>query len=192
MRRGGAGALLPRPPGQATLLPPPALTRPSPASAPHSLYVTLALFLMSVPGIWSQIKRAPRANRKRKTFAVPGPAAPGAMPMDERARQIFAYFKSYNYKARGGAAAARLSGAPLHLACRCDRLAGAHPPPSTHPPKEAAGGRPHPRAGERARAPAPAAAPATQPCRLTPMPPDPHPRAPVATTGQGDGRGHRV
>lgn len=47
------------------------------------------------------MKRAPKANRKRKTFEVPGPAVVGAMPMDERARQIFQYFKSYNYKARG-------------------------------------------------------------------------------------------
>ncbi|KIZ01885.1 hypothetical protein MNEG_6075 [Monoraphidium neglectum] len=55
---------------------------------------------MSVPGIWSQVKRAPKANRKRKTFEVAGPSAAGAMPMDERARQIFQYFKSYNYKVK--------------------------------------------------------------------------------------------
>jgi hypothetical protein len=63
----------------------------------NSLYVTGALFLMSVPGIWSQVKRAPQANKKRKTFEVDGPARPGAMPMDDRARQIFSYFKRYNY-----------------------------------------------------------------------------------------------
>lgn len=55
---------------------------------------------MSVPGIWSQVKRAPKANRKRKTFEVPGPAVEGAMPVDARARQIFAYFKSYNYQVK--------------------------------------------------------------------------------------------
>jgi hypothetical protein len=55
---------------------------------------------MSVPGIWSQVKRAPKANRKRKTFEVAGPAVEGAMPMDERARQLFSYFKSYNYKVK--------------------------------------------------------------------------------------------
>ena len=63
----------------------------------NSLYVTGALFLMSVPGIWSQVKRAPQANKKRKTFEVDGPARSGAMPMDDRARQIFSYFKRYNY-----------------------------------------------------------------------------------------------
>jgi hypothetical protein len=40
-------------------------------------------------GIWSQIKRAPQAVKKRKTFEVPGPAVDGAMPLDARARQIF-------------------------------------------------------------------------------------------------------
>lgn len=43
------------------------------------------------PGIWSQIKRAPTATKKRKTFEVPGPAVAGAMPLDARARQIFRY-----------------------------------------------------------------------------------------------------
>lgn len=67
----------------------------------NSLYVTLGLFIMSVPGIWSQIKRAPKANKKRKTFEVAGPSAEGAMPMDDRARQIFGYFKRYNYEVTG-------------------------------------------------------------------------------------------
>ncbi|KAG1668810.1 hypothetical protein FOA52_004904 [Chlamydomonas sp. UWO 241] len=64
----------------------------------NSLYVTLALFIMSVPGIYSQVKRAPVASKKRKTFEVAGPAREGAMPMDDRARQIFKYFKRYNYE----------------------------------------------------------------------------------------------
>lgn len=32
------------------------------------------------------------------TFEVPGPAVPGAMALDVRARQIFSYFKRYNYQ----------------------------------------------------------------------------------------------
>ncbi|GLC49810.1 hypothetical protein PLESTB_000311100 [Pleodorina starrii] len=52
---------------------------------------------MSVPGIWSLVKRAPQAAKKRLTFEVPGPAVEGAMPLDDRARQIFRYFKRYNY-----------------------------------------------------------------------------------------------
>lgn len=48
-------------------------------------------------GLWSQIKRAPKAKRVRRVYEVPGPASPEAMPLDERARQIFRYFKQYNY-----------------------------------------------------------------------------------------------
>jgi len=52
---------------------------------------------MSVPGIWSQVKRAPTAKKVRKTFETPGPAVEGAVGLDARARQIFQYFKRYNY-----------------------------------------------------------------------------------------------
>ena len=33
----------------------------------------------------------------RKTFETKGPKQEGALPLDQRARQIFAYFKQYNY-----------------------------------------------------------------------------------------------
>lgn len=59
---------------------------------PLSLSPTLALSPPS-PGLWSQIKRAPKAKRVRKVYEVPGPSVPGAMPLDARARQIFQYFK---------------------------------------------------------------------------------------------------
>ncbi|PNW71628.1 hypothetical protein CHLRE_16g662150v5 [Chlamydomonas reinhardtii] len=72
-------------------------TNPFEGVQSNSLYVTLALFLMSVPGIWSTVKRAPQAAKKRLTFEVPGPAVEGAMSLDDRARQIFRYFKRYNY-----------------------------------------------------------------------------------------------
>ena len=49
-------------------------------------------------GLWSQIKRAPKAKKVRKTFEVEGPASTGALPLDERARRIFGYFKKYNYE----------------------------------------------------------------------------------------------
>lgn len=62
---------------------------PFETQASNSLYVTLLLFLMTVPGIWSQIKRAPKASVKRKTYEVLGPKAEGAMPLDDRARQVF-------------------------------------------------------------------------------------------------------
>ena len=53
---------------------------------------------MSSAGLWSQIKRAPKAKKVRKTFEVAGPARSDALPLDERARQLFAYFKKYNYE----------------------------------------------------------------------------------------------
>jgi len=62
-----------------------------------SYYVSLGLFLMTLPGLWSLIKRSPKAKIKRKTFEVAGPAVAGHMPLDTRARQIFNYFKNYNY-----------------------------------------------------------------------------------------------
>ncbi|KAL6751984.1 hypothetical protein V8C86DRAFT_3029841 [Haematococcus lacustris] len=66
----------------------------------NSLYVTMALFLMCVPGIWSQVKRAPVANKKRKTFEVDGPKRANAMPVRDRAKQIVTYFKKYNYEVK--------------------------------------------------------------------------------------------
>jgi hypothetical protein len=47
------------------------------------------------------VKRAPTAKKVRKTFEVPGPAAPGAPSLDARAAQIFGYFKRYNYAVKG-------------------------------------------------------------------------------------------
>lgn len=52
-------------------------------------------------GLWSQVKRAPKAKRKRKTYEVDGPGRPGAVPLDNRARNIFEYFKKYNYEVVG-------------------------------------------------------------------------------------------
>jgi len=66
----------------------------------ESYYVTLGLFLLSLPGLWSQIKRAPKAKKVRKTFETDGPAKSGAVPLDQRARQVFAYFKKYNYEVK--------------------------------------------------------------------------------------------
>ncbi len=60
-----------------------------------SLTVT---FHQLLAGLWSQIKRAPKAKKVRKTFEVAGPAKTDALPLDERARQLFAYFKHYNYE----------------------------------------------------------------------------------------------
>ena len=52
----------------------------------------------TTPGLWSLVKRAPKSKVKRKTFEVAGPAVAGALPLDARAKQIFAHFKKYNYE----------------------------------------------------------------------------------------------
>lgn len=51
-------------------------------------------------GLWSQIKRAPKASKQRKTFEVEGPGEAGSKGLDDRARQIFLYFKKYNYEVK--------------------------------------------------------------------------------------------
>lgn len=61
-------------------------------------------------GLWSQIKRAPKAKKVRKTFEVAGPARADALPLDERARQIFQYFKKYNYEVAGTGDVIRFAG----------------------------------------------------------------------------------
>lgn len=72
---------------------------PLPGGPPaSSYYVSLGLFLITLPGLWSLIKRAPKAKIRRRTYEVLGPAQPGAMPLDQRAQQIFQYFKTYNYE----------------------------------------------------------------------------------------------
>eukprot|EP00890_Picochlorum_soloecismus_P002540 jgi/Picsp_1/3287/NSC_06127-R1_protein len=75
-----------------------ALTEQPTGSPPaSSYYVSLGLFLVTLPGLWSLIKRSPKAKVRRKTFEVAGPAVEGHVPLDSRARQIFNYFKTYNY-----------------------------------------------------------------------------------------------
>lgn len=51
-------------------------------------------------GLWSQVKRAPKAKQARKVYVVDGPACMGAMALDDRARQLFGYFKKYNYEVK--------------------------------------------------------------------------------------------
>ena len=39
-----------------------------------SYYVSLGLFVVTLPGLWSLIKRSPKAKIRRRTYEVPGPA----------------------------------------------------------------------------------------------------------------------
>jgi hypothetical protein len=65
-----------------------------------SYYATLFLFVATLPGLWSLVKRAPKASVKRKVFEVEGPGVSNAVPLDARARAIFDYFKKYNYEVK--------------------------------------------------------------------------------------------
>lgn len=49
-----------------------------------SYYTILGLYMMSFPGLWSQIKRSTTAKIKRKTYVSPGEKAPGGAGKDLR------------------------------------------------------------------------------------------------------------
>ena len=66
----------------------------------------------------------------RKIFETPGPKAAEALPLDVRARQIFAYFKKYNYTGGAAVHAAACSAVIRHLKteqahCSADHLLAA-------------------------------------------------------------------
>ncbi|KAK3256102.1 Protein COFACTOR ASSEMBLY OF COMPLEX C SUBUNIT B ccb1, chloroplastic [Cymbomonas tetramitiformis] len=63
-----------------------------------SYYAALGLFLLSVPGLWSTVKRSTKSKVVQRTFVVDGPAKEGAEPMDQLARKISTYFKNNNYR----------------------------------------------------------------------------------------------
>eukprot|EP00470_Lotharella_oceanica_P006872 CAMPEP_0170181176 /NCGR_PEP_ID=MMETSP0040_2-20121228/24184_1 /TAXON_ID=641309 /ORGANISM="Lotharella oceanica, Strain CCMP622" /LENGTH=264 /DNA_ID=CAMNT_0010426095 /DNA_START=22 /DNA_END=816 /DNA_ORIENTATION=- len=65
---------------------------------PKAAWPALSLFILSFPGVFSQIKRAPKASIKRATFEVPGPNATNGLGMDQIGQRILSYFLRYNYK----------------------------------------------------------------------------------------------
>jgi Cofactor assembly of complex C subunit B len=77
-----------------TVAPPPELAGISYSKA--SYYTVLGLYLMSFPGLWSQIKRSTEAKVKRKTFVSKGEknnntgGTPGGMSLRQQAGEIMA------------------------------------------------------------------------------------------------------
>ena len=63
-----------------------------------SYYTTLGLYVLSFPGIWSQIKRSTSAKVKRKTFVSDGEAASDGKDLRQQAGEIMAYMKANNYE----------------------------------------------------------------------------------------------
>lgn len=66
--------------------------------AATSYYTTLAVYVLSFPGIYSLVKRSVKSKVVRKTYEVAGPAAAGGRPTREVAGDIVAFFQANNYK----------------------------------------------------------------------------------------------
>lgn len=66
----------------------------------YSYYTVLGLYVMSFPGIWSQVKRSTSAKIKRKTYVSAGEAAVSEDKKDlrQQAGEIMAYMKANNYE----------------------------------------------------------------------------------------------
>ena len=82
----------------ATLPPLPVWADDGSGFAATSYYTTLALFVLSFPGVYSLVKRSVKAKVVRKTYEVAGPAATGGRPTRELAGDIVAFFQANNYK----------------------------------------------------------------------------------------------
>lgn len=63
-----------------------------------SYYTTLGLYVMSFPGIWSQIKRSTSAKVKRKTYISDGETVDGGKDLRQQAGEIMAFMKANNYE----------------------------------------------------------------------------------------------
>jgi len=63
-----------------------------------SYYTTLGLYVLSFPGIWSQVKRSTKAKTKRKTYVSDGEALETGKDLRQQAGEIMAYMKANNYE----------------------------------------------------------------------------------------------
>mmetsp|Transcript_9974 Transcript_9974/g.11064 ORF Transcript_9974/g.11064 Transcript_9974/m.11064 type:complete len:277 (+) Transcript_9974:93-923(+) len=68
-----------------------------PTYSKASYYTTLGLYVMSFPGLWSQVKRSTTAKLKRKTFISDGEVREGGKDLRQQAGEIMAYMKANNY-----------------------------------------------------------------------------------------------
>eukprot|EP01041_Mallomonas_annulata_P009406 gene9406-19514_t len=63
-----------------------------------SLYFTLALYVLTLPGLFSLVTRAVKVKEVQKFYDIPGPENPTARPLKQTAAEIMAYFKALNYE----------------------------------------------------------------------------------------------
>ena len=66
-----------------------------------SLYFTLALYVVTLPGLYSLITRSVKPSITRKTYDLPGPANPPAKTTRQVAAEVMAYFRAQNYDVSG-------------------------------------------------------------------------------------------
>jgi len=64
----------------------------------YSLYFTLFLYVLSLPGLYSLVTRSVKVKTVQKTYDIPGPANPTAKPVRQTAAEVMAYFKAMNYE----------------------------------------------------------------------------------------------
>lgn len=57
-----------------------------------SYYVTLGTYVLALPGLYSLIKRSVKSKVVKKTYVLPGPAAPGGESQRELAGKLMFYF----------------------------------------------------------------------------------------------------
>lgn len=65
-----------------------------------SYYTTLALYVASFPGLWSQIKRSTKAKIKQKVYVSAGQNATEGKDLRQQAGEIMAYMKANNYEVK--------------------------------------------------------------------------------------------
>jgi len=63
-----------------------------------SLYFTLFLYVLTLPGLFSLVTRSVKVKEVQKNYDIPGPSNPTAKPLKQTAAEIMAYFKALNYE----------------------------------------------------------------------------------------------
>lgn len=63
-----------------------------------SLYFTLFLYVLSLPGLYSLVTRSVKVKPVERIYDLPGPANPTARSLRQTAGEVMAYFKANNYQ----------------------------------------------------------------------------------------------
>lgn len=66
--------------------------------SPTSYYFTLFLFVISFPGIYSQVTRSVKPKLKKKVYEFPGPSREGGRELSAIAGEVMGYMQANNYK----------------------------------------------------------------------------------------------